>query len=471
MKKIRLFLIPILALSFASVNGQSKIYVDSDIANSGDGSSWATPYQSLQTAIDSAKAGDTVWVKKGIYKPSKPLGGASTLNPRLNTFQLKSGVSIYGSFQGTESNLNQRVISIIDSNMTILSGDLGVANDSIDNAYHVAIGVEVVNVILNGLSFQDGNANDTISDSIGIRDLKRSYGGGLFLDTASSITLEYVTFKNNYAAEGGAGLNIESSNSIVIHNAIFDSNIIDSRHITGGTDDGGAGIKNYNASPAIVNAEFMENKCYDCQGGGAMRNINSNTTIDSSSFTKNFVDAGDGGGAVYNIDSDPIFTTVSFDNNSTEQEAGAVYNDSSNPTFTDVSFTSNSSKSGGAGAMENDAGTAVFNNVIFSNNSTLGDGGAIQNWKSDITLTDVIFENNHAAGDGGALLNYSNSSPTMNRVTFKGNSADGNGGAIHNSRDVEAIITNTLIYDNHAGGKGGGIFTEVYTNWEGSSPS
>lgn len=60
-------------------------YVNRDVAESGDGLSWGNAIKFLQDAIDASSAGDDIWVKQGLYKPSD---SGST------SFVLRSGVKV-----------------------------------------------------------------------------------------------------------------------------------------------------------------------------------------------------------------------------------------------------------------------------------------------------------------------------------------------------------------------------------------
>ncbi len=105
----------------------TTIYVDaSKTDDTGNGLSWATAKQSLQIALGLAVSGDQIWVKAGTYKPG---------NLRNNCFGLRSGVSVYGGFAGTETSVSERVIF---TNETILSGEIGAATNT-DNCCIVVL--------------------------------------------------------------------------------------------------------------------------------------------------------------------------------------------------------------------------------------------------------------------------------------------------------------------------------------------
>jgi len=68
--------------------------------SNGDCSSWAQACE-LQTALYIAVPGDQIWVAAGTYKPT-------TSSNRSASFQLKSGVAIYGGFPAEGGNENPR---------------------------------------------------------------------------------------------------------------------------------------------------------------------------------------------------------------------------------------------------------------------------------------------------------------------------------------------------------------------------
>ncbi len=93
-------------------------YVRPVASGAGSCNSWADAC-TLQTALTGSVNGDEIWAAAGIYTPT-------TGTDRNATFQLVSGVSVYGGFAGTETVRSQRNPT---TNVTILSGDID-NNDS-----------------------------------------------------------------------------------------------------------------------------------------------------------------------------------------------------------------------------------------------------------------------------------------------------------------------------------------------------
>jgi hypothetical protein len=100
------------------VTGQVK-YVKKDATGSNDGSSWANAFTDLQSALPAKTCNDLfdVYVATGTHKPHAS-------NTSLS-FNIPSGMKIYGGFAGTEKNINERDMALIHTtNKTTLSGDL-----------------------------------------------------------------------------------------------------------------------------------------------------------------------------------------------------------------------------------------------------------------------------------------------------------------------------------------------------------
>ena len=130
---------------------------------------------------------------------------------RTDTFALKSGVGVYGSFAGTETSLEQRNW---ETNVTTLSGEIGDLDDNSDNVYHVVTGSGLdSSAMLDGFTISGGNANGASPDD---------RGGGMYNDQ-SSLTLTNVSFGHNRAyGNGGAMYNNNNSNPIVKNAIMWD---------------------------------------------------------------------------------------------------------------------------------------------------------------------------------------------------------------------------------------------------------
>ncbi|MHB9057098.1 MAG: hypothetical protein ACYC2P_13285, partial [Paludibacteraceae bacterium] len=194
MKKVLLF---ILFICTAITTAQTIIYVKADAAGSNNGASWTNAYTSLQSALTSAVSGNQIWVARGTYKPTTPGGDRSI------SFNIPSGVEVYGHFAGTEASTAQRQLTN-SAYETILSGDLdgndtGFTNNG-ENSYRV------VHV--------KGTSNTTLLDgftiSHGYDDRTTSGGAGIFVDatggTASNLTIQNCTFTLNWGSTYGGGI-------------------------------------------------------------------------------------------------------------------------------------------------------------------------------------------------------------------------------------------------------------------------
>jgi len=283
------------------------IYVDADASTGGDGTTWPMAYKYLQDALayaDSNPDVNEIWVAEGTYYPDEDEGGNVITNDRTETFQLISGVEIYGGFAGGgHDDPNVRLIHYYE---TILSGDIDVANDNSDNSYHVVTGSWTdANAVLDGFTVTAGNANGPASAD------KR--GGGMY-NRSGSPTVNNCTFSANSAAgeqfRGGGGM-YNRSGSPTVNNCTFRENSVGNY---------GGGISNYNSSPTITNCTFSGNSA--AYGGGMYTYYYSSPTVTNCTFSGN--SASINGGGMYNLTySAPNVTNCILWGN----DASQIYND------------------------------------------------------------------------------------------------------------------------------------------------
>lgn len=175
----------------------NKTFVDKDATGNNDGTSWTDAYTDLQDALNNY-AGFDIWVAEGTYKPHA--------SDRAATFSIPSGAVLYGGFAGGESSLSQRIPG---TNTTILSGDLnGDDNGTLldteptrqDNSYHVVtLKGDVQNVIMDGFTIADGNANGPIDNSCSTPAISRIYhsrGGAIYANPYTINDIVSADFTN-----------------------------------------------------------------------------------------------------------------------------------------------------------------------------------------------------------------------------------------------------------------------------------
>lgn len=465
---------------------------------SGDGSTWETAFEDLQTAIDYASSGDEIWVRRGTYRPtSKPHGGSTS---REKHFSLRSGVSVYGGFVGSETARNQRDFS---KNKTILSGDIGTPGDNSDNCYHVfyhplgsVIGSDTM---LNGFTITSGNANGNAT---------HSYGGGM-LNTGITPVIKNCTFTLNFAVKGGGVYNI-SDNSPTFRSCLFIDNFAEyggsiynyyadaiisdcsfSREDLGwffdiptDTNVYGLEIYNYHSDPTISSCsingiQYRSENAHATIYGQGIYNHYSNPTIVDSSFMNIFYSLSSGGG-IYNFHSSPVLTNCLFVHNNIFGQGGVMYNKSSSPTLNNCTFAENLvfgpwDGSPIASVMFNSSSFPVFTNCIlwpepdgwqmianedgstttFSNSNISGSGGSGSGWDTDLGTDgggnidqDPLYIRNPTILNPGVIASYYN--PNHGDLHLRSSSPcidTGDNGVISISKDIdgEARIINSIV--------------------------
>jgi predicted outer membrane repeat protein len=384
------------------------IYVDSSATGLNNGNSWGNAYTLLQSALNSSLEGDTIWVAEGTYYPTQTTGGTGDT---FKTFNITNEIKLFGGFDGSETTISQRDW---ETNMTILSGDLGVKGDSTDNAFHVLF-VQFLDgaTEIDGFTVTQGNA-DYISGNPFDR------GGGIFINS-SDLSISNCHFTSNSALWQGGAIYSGYSANIIITNCKFSSNVA--------VRDGGA-IANHSAVTAYIsNCVFDSN--YAHINGGAIKNSNNfSGQIINSTFTANT--ANNDGGAIYNYSecSPDIFNCI-FLNNRANDDAGAVAN----------LWTSN----------------PRFYNCIFYSNSCGTSGGAIYNYiTSSPDIINCLILDNAAEINGGGIYEYFNSSPHVTNTIIWGNSETGDSNttsaSIYNLNGCNPPLTNSLVAN--CGGSG-----------------
>ncbi|QEC43263.1 MBG domain-containing protein [Pseudobacter ginsenosidimutans] len=486
-------------------------FVKPTASGNGSGSSWDNASADLQAMINAAAAGDEIWVAAGTYKPASLPGGSNTSGPRDVAFVLKSDVKIYGGFSGTETALGQRNAT---TNTTTLSGDIGVASDATDNAYHVVVSINnTAGTLLDGFTVSGGNANGEGFYSIDNRSVFRYCGGGILARGSSATFSNIIVASNQCATAGtgnGSGAGIYSINSsLVLKDARLQQNKASSSTTSGGlggglcmigtadsvnntsftnvtvtgneTTNAGAGIfVQAWSKPVFTDVVFTENIAGTSAGGliiignSAGNNV---ATLNNVSFTKNKANAGNGGALFLSNYVNATMNNLSFTENESSALAGALYciggaDAFSNLEFTNTSFTKNKSGTSGGAMYINNYNNCIFNKASFTENSAGATGGAMfvigaSAAYNTFRVTDAVFSKNKSTTAGGAGYISSYNKYVIDRVKFLENEATASAGgglfifSAATGSNEDAQISNCLFYGNRANLAtlgGGGIF-------------
>jgi gliding motility-associated-like protein len=226
------------------------LYVDSSVAVSGDGKSWAGALKTLSEALYGTRICtnvDSILVAKGTYYPT---GLQSGTNKDSAFVIVRGGVKVYGGYNASTGNRD------IFGNKTILDGDIGTAGTITDNSYHVMViaGLSTTadSVVVDGFTIQNANGGTGAGYTYGSTGVSNNYGGGiaLFHDHNGQKTVIRNCALLNNKTLAGAGISILDASPAVAYD-IFSANT--------GTDGGGMQI-NTTAYPVIANCIITGNK-------------------------------------------------------------------------------------------------------------------------------------------------------------------------------------------------------------------
>ncbi len=182
------------------------IYVDHTANGSNDGSSWANAFNRLEDALN-VGMGKNIHMAQGIYLPT------SSPTERVMFFDMPTNSTLLGGYpNGGAASRNPATYRVF------LNGDIDGDAGPSGNSYHIIRLVNVSNVVVDGVTIQNGNADNATS-------FARSRGGGVF-STGSTSTFTNVRFKWNRAIYGGAVFATLSPN-IIFEDCEFSNNTAD----------------------------------------------------------------------------------------------------------------------------------------------------------------------------------------------------------------------------------------------------
>jgi|GEM_PF-641297 len=274
--------IVLLLVTFYSLcNAQSTRYVRAEAAGNGTGNNWDNASGDLQAMINASVSGDQIFVEVGTYKPNRRADDVNTIieSDRNNAFVLKAGVSVYGGFDPangiTDLSHHRKLPGAGANDSSILSGDLGTADNYDDNAYHVMIATE--GGILDGFTIRYGNANNDLNITVNGQTVAHDRGGGIqILGPAAYVANCWL--QGNRAIRGGG---VYTDTIPIFENCIFSGNYVTTLNNSGGRG-GGLYVQNsgdIGPGAFLVNCTFSGNKTAENGAGGAIYNATAASKI------------------------------------------------------------------------------------------------------------------------------------------------------------------------------------------------
>ncbi len=400
-----------------------------------DGTSWVDAFNDVQDALAVAQVGDEIWVARGTYTPDRGTGDRST------TFQLVSGVGLYGGFAGWETHREQRDPVI---NETILSGDLARNDGPRDCAEYTNCCSEHEE-----LSCDDPSCEAFVCDMVpGCCDP---------VNYPYSWDVTCTEFAEWACCHLGSWNSCENAYQVVTATASDASTVLDGFTVSAAYacyardgDVDGFGMFCEGGALTIGNCTFTGNAYYGLYSDSSDLSLascrfidnmwlgflpyHSNVTLGDCSFIAN-------GTGMYGSGSASLSNCTFRDN----RKIGLDF--SGDTTVTNCTFTGNSR------GLDLGGGRQVVSNCDFIRNRYQG----MWNSNSITTLTDCMFVGNSSSGlFNGSVLEAIN-------CAFLGNSGRGiydDGGSI--------TLTNCIIHGNYAVGHAT-IASGLFVDWGGTA--
>ena len=244
-------------------------YVDGDVPVSGPGTSWFSPFKTIQEAITAANDGDEIWVKMGNY-------------PLTSTINVNKAVAILAGFVGTETSSSERP-----------GGATGVDGTGFDRCFYVTADALIDGFYIHNGYVAGGNGAGMYIDSLSpivtncffeSNFCDPGSGGGIYIyGSVNAPTIDSCTFYNNHALDDAGGMGIWGV-SPKVTNCLFSHN----SGVYGGGMSSLAG-----ASPEVTNCFFSDNAA-SIYGGGIYNDSTSAATVTNCTFADNQAERGGG---------------------------------------------------------------------------------------------------------------------------------------------------------------------------------
>jgi len=409
-----------------------RLYVDKNAPGpTHDGLSWDTAFLTIPEAMAFASAGNEIWVAAETYDGS---------------ITVKSGVALYGGFDGTETLLEQRDW---DVNVTILNGDgwrtvvtipSGASTETRIDGFTVQNGA---GLIAGGIACQE-NSSPVISHNRIVQNHVYDVGGGIYAIDASP-TITYNLIDSNTAFYYGGGIMSIRSSCTISHNDITNNGAIGGELSVPGF--GGGIYCGGTSNPTITYNTIQNNSAssgagIECEGSDPLISYN-----DISGNEATWLGQGYGAG----IDCVSSSATVSHNtvtDNYAEYLGGGIYcGGSGNSTISNNTISWNGAYLGGGVCFSNYSSATISNNTITGNIGWDGAGISCNYYASPQIVSNNLYGNS-AFGHGGGISCRDYSSPEVYNNTICSNGATQGGGISCEIGSSPTVTNNIVAFDS-----------------------
>lgn len=362
-------------------------------------------FDTIQEAIESTEAGDTVQVAEGQYEENIDFGGQNITvrgnpdNPAATVIDGSRGNDCVVKF------INDERDSAIIEGFTLQNGEA--RGNGGGGIYCNGSHPQIRNVIITGCTGNRGggilcwDSNAEITDVIITGNVANNYGGGIcMVETASPVLRDVMIYGNRANSDEGGGVASRSRGRPEIYTSIIRNN--------SARQDGGGVFSSGNMILTAVTIDSNETEGF---GGGIFSN--GNITVTTSTVAANV--ATEGGGGIYVNGVGPNFDRVAVVNNRTGGNGGGLYvsgdvaDRGCNPFIVKMTNAHNHADGNGGGIYCNDNGNPELNTGIIWGNepeevyfNSEEDGNSFSAVYSDIQGgEDGIVTNNNGDVDWG----------------------------------------------------------------------
>ena len=301
-----------------------------------DGLTWATAYDTLQEAVDTAYYRSAeVWAARGSFGENRAAKNAD------GSLVLKDGTALYGGFAAVENFREERNWS---GNVTVIDGS-GARGGS--PAYHVVAGAE--DARLDGFTVRGGGTDE-------------SARGGM-VNGGASLTVANCAFADNVGVHGGAMSIWGLSSSVTLSGCTFTRNAAGFH---------GGAIFMDGGTLTVTDCTFDNNAADN--DGGAVCSAGADVTFTNTSFSRNTATALGGAYYIFN-GGEAILTNCQFyENDARTGSAMAAANALSSATMTNCTFHGNTADDTGGAVYGVHASLAAANSIFWGNSGGGGGG-------------------------------------------------------------------------------------------------